>query len=55
MSNFRHKEKHSYRLSYAQEVGSSFDPDMEDVGEWEGAQQGKQAYECCLDSTLDTH
>ena len=23
---------HSYRLSYAHEVGSSFDPDLEDVG-----------------------
>jgi len=35
MSNTKHKERHSYRLSYSYDVGSSFDPDMEDVGEWE--------------------
>lgn len=35
MTSIRHKEKHSYRLSYQQEVGSSFDPDMEDMDEWE--------------------
>jgi hypothetical protein len=29
------KSQHSYRVSYALEVGSSFDPDMEDVGKWE--------------------
>ena len=33
-SSFR-KSQHSYRVSYALEVGSSFDPDMEDVGKWE--------------------
>lgn len=35
MTSIRHKEKHSYRLSYQQDVGSSFDPDMEDMDEWE--------------------
>ncbi|KAJ3523397.1 hypothetical protein NMY22_g11456 [Coprinellus aureogranulatus] len=29
------KEQHAYRASYAREVGSSFDPDMEDVTRWE--------------------
>jgi len=27
--------EHNYRLSFAQEVGSSFDPDMEDMAAWE--------------------
>lgn len=35
MANANRKQVHSYRVSYAQEVGSSFDPDMEDVGSWE--------------------
>jgi len=35
MVNTSRKQKHSYRLSYAYEVGSSIDPDMEDVGRWE--------------------
>jgi hypothetical protein len=35
MANSNRKQVHSYRVSYAQEVGSSFDPDMEDVGSWE--------------------
>ena len=29
------KEKHAYRVSYALDVGSSFDPDMEDPRSWE--------------------
>ena len=33
-SSFR-KSQHSYRVSYALEVGSSFDPDLEDVAKWE--------------------
>ncbi len=33
-SSFR-KSQHSYRVSYALEVGSSFDPDLEDVSKWE--------------------
>jgi len=35
MANSTRKERHSYRVSYAQEVGSSFDPDLEDVATWE--------------------
>ncbi|KAH9983173.1 hypothetical protein BJV74DRAFT_51280 [Russula compacta] len=30
-----HKQQYSYRLSFQHEVGSSIDPDMEDVAEWE--------------------
>ncbi|KAF8345473.1 hypothetical protein F5887DRAFT_966905 [Amanita rubescens] len=33
-SSFR-RSQHSYRVSYALEVGSSFDPDLEDVSKWE--------------------
>ncbi|TFK41785.1 hypothetical protein BDQ12DRAFT_720597 [Crucibulum laeve] len=35
MANTNRKDKHSYKVSYAQEVGSSFDPDMEDINSWE--------------------
>lgn len=35
MDSVRHKERHSYRLSFQDEVGSSLDPDMEDIAEWE--------------------
>jgi len=35
MANERRKYEHAYRLSYEQDVGSSFDPNMVDVGEWE--------------------
>ena len=35
MANATRKERHSYRVSYAQEVGSSIDPDLEDVASWE--------------------
>ena len=35
MANATRKERHSYKLSYAQEVGSSIDPDLEDVARWE--------------------
>lgn len=30
-----HRSRHAYRLSYSLEVGSSFDPDLEDVSAWE--------------------
>lgn len=40
MANATRKEHHSYRLSYAQEVGSSFDPDLEDVAAWEQELKG---------------
>lgn len=29
------QRKHEYRLSYQQDVGSSFDPELEDIAEWE--------------------
>lgn len=35
MDQMDRKIGHIYQLSYAQEVGSSFDPDMEDIEEWE--------------------
>lgn len=35
MSNVNRKERHSYKVSYAYDVGSSFDPDMENINEWE--------------------
>ncbi|KAI0938667.1 hypothetical protein AcV5_000294 [Taiwanofungus camphoratus] len=35
MTNVKRRQQHQYRLSYAYDVGSSFDPDMEDVNEWE--------------------
>ncbi|KAK7683212.1 hypothetical protein QCA50_013885 [Cerrena zonata] len=35
MSSVKRKQQHQYRVSYAQEVGSSFDPDFDDVTEWE--------------------
>jgi hypothetical protein len=35
MANATRKENYSYRRSYAQEGGSSIDPDLEDVASWE--------------------
>ena len=35
MANASSKQRHSYRVSYSHEVGSSFDPDLEDINEWE--------------------
>ncbi|KAI0826439.1 hypothetical protein BC629DRAFT_1456323 [Irpex lacteus] len=35
MASAKRKQQHSYRVSYSHEVGSSFDPDMEDPEEWE--------------------
>lgn len=40
MAQTDRKTEHTYRLSYAHEVGSSFDPDMEDIAEWEHEVQG---------------
>ncbi|KIL57631.1 hypothetical protein M378DRAFT_87628 [Amanita muscaria Koide BX008] len=34
------KDRHSYRVSYALEVGSSFDPGMEDAAKWEDELRG---------------
>ena len=35
MANVNQKQRYSYKVSYAQEVGSSFDPDIEDISRWE--------------------
>ena len=35
MANERRKREHAFRVSFEQNVGSSFDPNMEDVTEWE--------------------
>ncbi|KAG6329182.1 hypothetical protein ID866_9908 [Astraeus odoratus] len=35
MQSTNHRAQHAYRLSYSLEVGSSFDPDLEDVSAWE--------------------
>ncbi|KAG6853188.1 hypothetical protein C0991_006219 [Blastosporella zonata] len=35
MSNANRKARRSYQISYAHEVGSSFDPDLENADEWE--------------------
>ncbi|KAI0635253.1 hypothetical protein C8Q77DRAFT_1106940 [Trametes polyzona] len=35
MENAKRKQRHAYRLSYSFDVGSSFDPDMEDPQSWE--------------------
>ncbi|KAF8500191.1 hypothetical protein F5888DRAFT_1632980 [Russula emetica] len=36
----KHKHRYSYRLSFQNDVGSSIDPDMDDVAEWERNLQG---------------
>lgn len=40
MANLKSKEKYSYRVSYAYDVGDSFDPDMENVDEWVNSSPG---------------
>ena len=40
MASARRKRQHAYRLSYSQDVGSSFDPDMEDPTAWEDELKG---------------
>jgi len=40
MRNAEHRSQHAYRVSYALEVGSSVDPDMEDVAGWENELRG---------------
>ncbi len=42
----RHKQRHSYRLSFQEEVGSSFDPDMDDIAHLERTLQGAVARDC---------
>lgn len=40
MASNQGKRRHNFRLSYAQDVGSSIDPNMEDVVGWEHDLQG---------------
>lgn len=40
MASNTRKQAHQFRLSYAHEVGSSLDPDMEDVTRWENEVAG---------------
>ena len=40
MQNAERRKQHGYRVSYAIEVGSSVDPDMEDVAGWEDELRG---------------
>ncbi|CAL1709138.1 unnamed protein product [Somion occarium] len=35
MSSTKRKRLHQFRVSYAQDVGSSFDPDLDNITEWE--------------------
>ena len=37
------KHRYSYRLSFQNEVGSSIDPDLEDIAAWERSLQGTSA------------
>lgn len=46
------KQKHQYKLSYQHDVGSSFDPELEDVVEWEEALKGTWHIHC---SSVCTH
>lgn len=46
VSSAKHKERHGYRLSYAFDVGSSFDPDMEDPIAWEEELSGMSFTSC---------
>ncbi|KAJ3481039.1 hypothetical protein NLI96_g7940 [Meripilus lineatus] len=45
MSSMNHKRQHQYRLSYACDVGSSFDPELDDVEEWENELQEETSME----------
>ena len=40
MQSVNKKQKHQYRLSYQQDVGSSFDPELDDIAEWENELKG---------------
>ncbi|OJT01731.1 hypothetical protein TRAPUB_7787 [Trametes pubescens] len=40
----KRKQRHAYRLSYADDVGSSFDPDMEDPQSWEEDIEGNAPF-----------
>ena len=44
MANTNRNRKHQYKVSYSLDVGSSFDPDMEDVASWEEELTGKTLF-----------
>lgn len=41
MENANRRQQHAYRVSFADEVGSSFDPSFEDAASWEEELRGK--------------
>ncbi|KAI1798127.1 hypothetical protein LXA43DRAFT_10069 [Ganoderma leucocontextum] len=49
----KRKQRHAYRLSYAHDVGSSFDPDMEDPQSWETELNVPAPYSTEPDDLLD--
>ncbi|KAI0372034.1 hypothetical protein BV20DRAFT_1120252 [Pilatotrama ljubarskyi] len=49
----KRKERHAYRLSYACDVGSSFDPDMEDPQDWESELHASASTSVTPDDLLD--
>ncbi len=53
----KHKQQHTYRLSFQNDVGSSIDPDMDDVAEWERNLKGAVTYYRLIsrDDSLTTH
>ena len=42
--NTNRRQQHSYRVSYEVEVGSSFDPNLEDADVWEQELAGEIAF-----------
>lgn len=40
MASVEHQRKHSYKVSYSWDVGSSFDPNIEEEIEWEKELKG---------------
>lgn len=44
MVNTNRRQQHSYRVSYEIEVGSSFDPNLEDADAWEQELTGKISF-----------
>lgn len=53
MASAKRKQQHSYRVSYSHEVGSSFDPDMEDPEEWEHELKGSSALRFSFPSSAE--
>ncbi|KAI0336868.1 hypothetical protein GY45DRAFT_1315557 [Cubamyces sp. BRFM 1775] len=49
----KRKQRHAYRMSYTYDVGSSFDPDIEDIKSWEDDLQAFEATSVTPDDLLD--